>query len=276
MGRLGFISYFFIGLAISAICLTFTYEYHVLPDREDAANQQAYAEQLQANAELTPKAVQRRNQAVTMVNQAVKDWQAVVATKTPPTSVAQGGIDMNVSPFQMTLDARVYRNNLQRFINKQLKIGGVTVVNGPMLPMPSDDPNGVVADFFNYPAIPFPVVIFDLGQVTVEGTYEQIETNVRAWARFPHYLAVADGLAFTGTAPILTGTYSVSIVGYIKADVVYPTIGKGSAVPPTNPGAGGAAPPPATGTSKTPPAGNKGAPAGAGKGGARGPAPART
>jgi hypothetical protein len=115
-----------------------------------------------------------------------------------------------------------------------------------------------LASFYNYPAVAYPVVVKDLGVITVQGTIEQINENVRGWRRMPHYLAVADGLRITGTAPTLTGTYSLSIVGYIRAknNEIYPSIASsalgaaGATAGATTPGGafgGGAAPPAAGG-----------------------------
>jgi len=50
-------------------------------------------------------------------------------------------------------------------------------------------------------------------------------------------LAVADGLNLTGTAPILTGTYNLSVVGYIRSNIVYPGVKEGA--PTTMPAGGG-------------------------------------
>ena len=255
MFKLGFIPVLVMGLSIGAIILSWAYFWNYQPDVLEAKYTNDQAVLLQNNANGRPAADKRLKLATDMVNQASAKWQDIVAVKTPPQSLAQGGINMAVSAWQMTIDARVFRNSIQRAINKQLKVGGVKVINGPMVPMPSEDASAVVSDFFNYPAIPFPVVVFDLGQVTVQGTYSQIVTNMSSWSSMPNYLAVADGLALTGTAPILTGTYNVTVVGYIRGHILYPTVqqgisvaglgsggpsfGNGSGAPPMGPGRGG-------------------------------------
>jgi hypothetical protein len=86
--------------------------------------------------------------------------------------------------------------------------------------MPTGNATQVVETYFNYPAIRFPVAVFDLGQVTVQGTYGQITENVRSWSDMPRYLAVASDLQITGTSPRLTGTYNVTVVAYIRGDKI--------------------------------------------------------
>jgi hypothetical protein len=237
--KIGFLSILFIGIAISIAVLSWAFFQKYQPTEENAQNQEAFAQQLQTEASKMPASLKRRKQAIEMVNETVKKWQEVVATRTPPTSLASGGISMAVTAWQMAIDVRLYRNSIQRALNRQLKAGGVLVLNGPAIPFPSDNPSDVVANFFNYPAIPFPVVIFDLGQVTVQGTYEQIKANMKAWTHMPNYLAVADGLTLNGTAPILTGTYNLSMVGYIRGKVIYPTLKQAGPAPAPAAGGGG-------------------------------------
>lgn len=100
-------------------------------------------------------------------------------------------------------------------------------MNGPAVPPPGDSATSILADYYNYPAIDFPVCIFDLGTVTVTGTAEQIYRNMEAWSDMPEYLAVADGLALNGTAPTLTGTYSLTVVAYIRGTEVSAPVPEG-------------------------------------------------
>ena len=53
--------------------------------------------------------------------------------------------------------------------------------------------------------------------------------NVRAYKTMPHYLAVADGLRIDGTSPNLTGTYNLTIVGFIRAKKIAPAVNEGAA-----------------------------------------------
>jgi hypothetical protein len=154
--------------------------------------------------------------------------------------VSRGGINLNVNAFQLAVDTRRFRNNVQRAVNKQVISGGVKVLS--LAPIPGIDvnapANSILASYYNYPTIAFPVVIYDLGQVEVEGTYEQILANVRSWSRMPRYLAVADGLTLSGTAPRLRGTYNVSIVGYIRTNGIFPPVPEAASAAATGPGGG--------------------------------------
>ena len=178
-----------------------------------------------------------------MVDLKAKAWAAYVATRTPGTSLRDGGIDLSVNAWQLTVDTPKYRNAIQQAVNAQVKKGGVKVINSPLVPLvdASTPANQILASFFNYPAIQFPVVIFDFGTITVQGTYKQIMDNVRAYKSMPHYLAVADGLRIDGTSPNLTGTYNLSIVGFIRAKKIAPAVNEGVAASATG-GFGGVGP----------------------------------
>lgn len=234
-----------IGLALGLIGAGFGYFHNYEPKNETLKNTRTAAEQWEAEAKKLPAAYKKRETAMQMVQQKADEWQQVVAVKTPSNSLGAGGINFNVSSYQLTVDSRVYRNNLQTAVNNQVKRGGVTVVNGPEIPAPDMEADNLVASYYNYPAIPFPVVIFDLGTITVRGTYAQIKRNVEAWKDMPNYLAVADGLQLEGTSPNLTGTYSVTIVGYLRAEKMFPGVLNGAGAAPAGgaPVPGGGAPP---------------------------------
>jgi hypothetical protein len=177
----------------------------------------------QAQAAMQSRAQKRVEKAIATVKTAAQGWAIIEAEKTPGPDVSSGGIDISENSTRLILDAPKFRNSIQSAFNHQLKVGGVKPIGGPApeIPHPGSEPSTIMADYFNYPAIPFPVVICDLGTVTVEGTYNQIMTNVRSWANMPHYMAVSDGLSLTGTSPNMHGTYSVSLIGFIRGNKIF-------------------------------------------------------
>lgn len=210
------------------------------PQQETTSNKVSVYNAYVLEVNKASAAVKKKKAAVEAIKAAEAAWLPYVATKTPPQNVRDGGINVNVNPYQLLLDTKIFRDSVQTALNTQLKKGGVKVMVGPRISgiTDQDAPNSILASYYNYPSAPFPVVIYDLGQVTVQGTYEQILENVRAWSSMPQYLAVAHNLALSGTAPRLTGTYDLSLVGYIRYDGVHgPVPDSGGAA-----AAGGAAP----------------------------------
>ena len=214
--KLSPIAIFLLGLMLGVIGLSYGLFQHFLPNTNDANTYRAWGEKLDAEGAKMPQAIKRVENAKELVEEISDKWQVTVSRKTPPSSVAAGGINVAVNPYDLTVDARTFRNNIQRHVNAQMKTGGVTVIVGPEVPMPPDDPETIMASYFNYPGSQYPVAIFDLGQVTVRGTFNQISENIRAWSRMPNYLAVADGLVITGTAPNLTATYNVTLTAFVR------------------------------------------------------------
>lgn len=235
--KIGALPIFLIGLAVGVIALSYAFFQEWQPNQTEASYFDELRQQRELEGGKLAAAEKRVEDAKEMVNEKAAEWRTVVAQHSPSANVSSGGINLAVNAWQLTVDARTFRNNAQRRLNAQVKRGGITVVNGPTVPFPSEEATAIVANYFNYPAIPFPVVIFDLGTVTVQGTYAQIMANVRSWSRMPDYLAVADGLALTGTSPNLTGTYNLSLVGYVRGDRVYPAVPAGAA--PESGGTGG-------------------------------------
>lgn len=227
--KLSPLTFFLIMLSIGLAAFSYGFFQHWMPNKKETGYYTTYVEQLQAEADKLPRAKKRVKDAEELVNAEAEKWTQVATVHTPPADLSKGGINLNVNAWQLTVDSRKYRNSVQIALNNQLRKGGVKIVGaGPQIPFPEDTASTIVANYFNYPFIPFPVVIFELGSVTVQGTYRQITDHVRAWSNMPNYLAVADGLRLDGTSPILTGTYNLTIVGYIQTKEVYPPVLEGS------------------------------------------------
>ncbi|MBC8065997.1 MAG: hypothetical protein H7Y17_14280 [Chlorobia bacterium] len=229
-----------IGVAILIMALSYGFFQHYMPNSTEAKFYNDYAAQLESEGNKLPQAESRLKKAEELVTTKAAEWRAVVSSKTPLPDVNQKGINLNVDAWQLTTDTKKFRDNIQRAVNAQLVKGGVKVIgNGPQIPTSSDNASDILSTFYNYPSIAFPVTIFELGQVTVEGREDQIMENVRAWKNMPRYLAVTDGLQITGTSPLLRGTYSVTLVGFIRGKQIFPTVPEGAA-PAGGAGGGGA------------------------------------
>ncbi|MFM9872078.1 MAG: hypothetical protein ACKVQS_01280 [Fimbriimonadaceae bacterium] len=214
--KLSPISIFLLGLMVAVIALSYGLFQSFIPNNRDAAVYKAWGEKLDAEGAKMNQAVKRVEDAKALVKETSDKWQLTVASKTPPSSVSAGGVNIAVNPYDLTVDSVIFRNSVQKAVNYQLKKGGVVVVQGPTVPAPTDDPETILSSYYNYPGTSYPVAIFDLGQVTVRGNFSQISENIRSWSRMPNYLGVADGLIITGTAPNLTATYNVTLVAFVR------------------------------------------------------------
>jgi len=237
--KLSALTIILIGVSIAIIAFSYGFFQHYMPNSKETEYYHTYRDQLQHEADQLTRAKQRVETAKKMVEDKASDWRAIVAIHTPPPSVAQGGINIGVQGWQLTVDSLKFRNNIQRALNAQLHKGGVKVLNGPPIPPPPDSAASILANYYNYPVIPFPVVVFDLGTVTVRGTYKQITDHIRSWSSMPRYLAVVDGLRLDGTAPTLTATYNLSLVGYIRGTQIFPAVPEGAASASNGGGGGG-------------------------------------
>lgn len=161
------------------------------------------------------EAVKKVQKATADAKNEVKKWNDIAAAHTLPAAPDKDGIDLTQNAWDLAMAMPDYRNKIQEMVNVQVKAGGVTVIQGPVVPLAPTDGDKVLLSYFNYPSISSPVLAFNLGNVTVQGTYQQITDNVRAWKQMPHFLAVADGLRLQGTSPRLTGNYAVTIVGFV-------------------------------------------------------------
>lgn len=237
--KLGALPILCIGGAVGAICWGWGYFRFWMPNLDTANKASEAAAKWEAEAGDYPRAYKNYELASQLIMDEQKKWQEVVAVKTPPDSLAAGGINLDVNAWQLVNDTFVFRNSIQRAVNRQLKVGGVKAV-GPAVELPPVEASRIMADFYNYPAVPFPIVMWNLGQVQVRGTYEQIMANARAWKDMPNYLAMSDGLQIQGTGNILTGSYNVVLVGFLQGDKIHPLVPEGANPGGGAPGGGGA------------------------------------
>lgn len=259
-----------VGLAVAIAALSFAFFKEYQPKMQSARNWVAYGDALQTEANKIDRAAKRRQAAIDEVKRIGSEWQTVVETKTPPGNLDDGGISLAVNRWTLTVHAPIFANRLQSQVNRQVKRGGVTVITGPKISEPPMDANAILSDYFNYPAIKFPVVIYEMGPVTVRGTMNQIRENIRGWAAMDNYLATTDGLTISGTSPNLTATYNLVVVGYIRGSEVAPVVPEGNIGVPVQSGAqpaagaGGGGPVPGGGAAPAPAGGAGAAPGGAG------------
>jgi len=225
--KISWLTIIIIGVAISSVFLAFGFIHLYQPNMAEANNKKEYYEALLAEAQKADRVKARYEKAQKIRDESAAAWQKYVREHTPGPTLASGGIDLSVNPWQLGIDVRKFRDSAQRAVNAQVKKGGVTVINGPRIPFPEDNSTATLANYFNYPPFEYPIVIWELGTVTVRGTYKQICDNMRAWANMKGYLAVASNLSLTGTSPQLTGTYNLVLVGFIRGQKFFGGVNEG-------------------------------------------------
>jgi hypothetical protein len=236
-------------IAISMIAITYGLSKRD-PIMKTTENWVKYRDSMAAEQRKWRLAVKKVQDATTLAKATVVEWQNIAGAHTLPTVPDPNGIDLTLDGWRLAMEMSNYRNKLQAMVNAQVKAGGVTVVQGPVVPTPPAEGDRIISGYFNYPPLTTPVLVFNLGNITVTGTYQQITDNVKAWSRMPHFLAVADGLRLNGTSPRLTGNYAVTIVGFVKVPTdplgvpkgIFPPLPEGGRVMPTPPPAGGGGP----------------------------------
>ncbi len=237
--KLSPIVWVWVGIAILIVAVSYGWFFNAGPNYQEANWMREAAAKYKDEGAKLNAAKKRCADAEAEVKRVGAEWNAIVEEHTPPMDVNSGGISLAVDRLHLTVEARKFRDSVQAAVNRQVKMGGVHVVQGPTIPDPPTEPDQIVQSYFNYPGFKFPACVFDLGTVTVTGTWEQIKANIKSWSAMPEYLAVADGLAVNGTSPLLTATYNVTLVAYVRGQKVAPPVGAGTAA--AAPAAGAAA-----------------------------------
>lgn len=211
------------------------------PERQEV---QAYREVNQKLDEIISPSSQenarkRVADALKAVNEAQIQWKMIAETKTP----SRGKFNLLDHRWQLTVNAQKWHAAVENDLRTWIARSGVRVVAptndrgevGPFVPFPTDNANDLVESYFNYPALPYPVAIWDLGTITVEGTYAQVIRHVRSWTDIPGYIASVRGLSVEGTDNRIRGTYNLVVVAFINTDMVAGGPGEQGRVPDISP-----------------------------------------
>jgi len=207
-------------ISFSFTLMSFVYFMHYAPSTETLSQYENYINQLELQRMRLPAAKKRIKKTLDEIKTTSDKWESIIKLKTPPLSLIDGGIDLSVNRWQLTVNARKFRDNAQELINNHMKSRNIKVISGPLIPTPTSEASKIVEDYFNYPAIPFPVVIFDLGEISVQGNTEQIESHIKSWNNLPRFMALTHNLKLSGTSPKILATYDLSIIGYIRGNEI--------------------------------------------------------
>lgn len=237
--KISWLTIIIIGIAVSSVFLAFGFVHLYQPNMAAANVKKEYYEALRTEAEKADRIKARYENAQKIRDESALAWQKYVTEHTPGPTLASGGLDLSVNPWQLGIDVRKFRNAAQKAVNAQVKKGGIVVINGPRVPFPEDNSTATLANYFNYPPFEYPIVIWELGTVTVQGTYKQICDNMRAWANMKGYLAVASNLNLSGTSPQLTGTYNLVVVGFMRGNKFFGGVNEGGGASTASGAAGG-------------------------------------
>lgn len=212
------------GLLLALCILCFGFFFHYKPNSTSAALINESADAYKMEGDKMKKAKDRVKHATELLQAQDEQWATVLDSKAVSSSRETGGIDLGESRYQLVVDARRFRNDIQSLVNGRMHRGGVKVIQGPLVPTFSTSASNIVESDFNYPALGYPVLSYDFGQVVVEGTFDQIAEHVESWTDIPNFIAVTDGLTINGTSPKLRATYNLSMVGFIRGTVVHPPV----------------------------------------------------
>lgn len=192
-----------------------------------APNQKALENQLHRNESLQA-VVDKKKQAEDRVALAEKtreevniEWAAYISRKSPPVGV----INLAQNRWRLSTQFQtVFLRNIESALVNHIQKSKVRIVKPPGIPRFADDnPNNIIAGYFNYPALPYPVAVVNCGQVQVSGSFSQVLSHVQSWNNLPNYIALADGLILSGTSPNLVGTYNLTVIVFPRGEYINAT-----------------------------------------------------
>lgn len=230
-----------IGAALSLIAAAVIFFLLISPTLADIGVQQGlYNANYPDSTPAAQNSAQKALQAAKLQVQQIKfQWAVKSAAKMPRYDVSSRPLALRQITYELT---RVLGPDLQHQLNATPGVRSTTQI---VLPAPPLSPNDITAA---------PVVI-PLGTITVTGDFRHILAHFYEWQGF-NRLVIADNLAFTGSSPYMTATYTATLYIFPQND---DTLG------PTIPQAGGGTAAPGGGASGSPggyPGGGPGGPGG--------------
>lgn len=249
-----------VGAALSLLAIAGIFFLMIKPTIDAAAVQQGiYTANYPDSTLSAQKSAQKSLQDAKLKVQQIKfQWAVKTAAKMPRYDVSSRPLALRQITYELT---QVLGPDLQHQLNATPGARSPTQI---VLPAPPLSPNEITAA---------PVVI-PLGTITVNGDFRHILAHFYQWQDF-NRLVVADNLAFTGSSPYMTATYTATLYIFPQNDdklgPTIPQAGGGTAAPGAGssggyPGAGSPGGYPGSGG----PGGFRGGPPGGGPGGPRG------
>lgn len=236
-----------IGAALSLLAIAGIYFLLISPTLAATATQQGiYNENYPDSTPAAQRSAQKALQDAKLKVQQIKfQWAVKSAAKMPRYDVSSRPLALRQITYELT---HVLGPDLQHQLNATPGAKSPTQI---VLPAPPLSPNDISAA---------PVVI-PLGTITVNGDFRHILAHFYEWQDF-NRLVVADNLAFTGSSPYMTATYTATLYIFPQNDdklgPIIPQAGGGTAAPGAGaaggyPGSGGPG-----GFSGGPPGGSRG------------------
>ena len=209
-----------VGAALSLLAIVGIFFLLIAPTLAATAVQQGiYTENYPDSTPSAQKSAQQALQAAKLKVQQIKfQWAVKSAAKMPRYDVSSRPLALRQITYELT---HVLGPDLQHQLNATPGAKSPTQI---VLPAPPLSPNDITAA---------PVVI-PLGTITVNGDFRHILAHFYEWQGF-NRLVIADNLAFTGSSPYMTATYSATLYIFPQNDdklgPIIPQAGGGTAAP---------------------------------------------
>ena len=206
-----------VGIVGSVLCLAIAgalFYFLIKPTQEQTAVQQGIYEQNypDSTAAAQKKAAKELNDAKYQVAQIHRQWLQKDAALMPRYDVSGTTPGARIRATRQL--STELGQNLGPLLERQLHTSGVTTDTAISLPAPPVNPN----DITNAP------VVIPLGPISVHGDFRHILTHFYNWQYF-NRLVLVDSLAFDGSSPFMTGTYTATVYIFPQgADKLAPNI----------------------------------------------------
>ena len=209
-----------IGTVLSLLAIAGIFFLLIKPTLDATAVQQGiYTQNYPDSTPVAQKDAQKALQAAKLKVQQIKfQWAVKSAAKMPRYDVSSRPLALRQITYELT---HVLGPDLQHQLNATPGAKSPTQI---VLPAPPLSPNSITAA---------PVVI-PLGTITVTGDFRHILAHFYEWQDF-NRLVIADNLAFTGSSPYMTATYTATLYIFPQNDdklgPIIPQAGGGTAAP---------------------------------------------
>ena len=192
-----------VGAVLSLLAIAGIYFLLISPTLAATATQQGiYNENYPDSTPAAQRSAQQALQAAKLKVQQIKfQWAVKSAAKMPRYDVSSRPLAQRQLTYELT---RVLGPDLQHQLNATPGVKSSTQI---VLPAPPLSPNDITAA---------PVVI-PLGTITVNGDFRHILAHFYEWQDF-NRLVVADNLAFPGSSPYMTATYTATLYIFPQND----------------------------------------------------------
>ncbi len=192
--------------------------FFLIPISNEYTTLSEYKESLEQEADKEAFICGKISQSKKQLKSLIEEWEQISLEKSSVLNISENGNFQNIDKWRLVQNVRIWRDKMQRNINKNFQAQNITIIKGPMIPEVPVNPDELLEKYLNYPAIPFPVSYFECKDNIVEGKYHEIIAYLHKWNCVKGYSAYLNNVNLENYNGNVRATFDLNMLFYLNVN----------------------------------------------------------